>query len=181
GGAWAGDPHRLGSWSRHDGRGLSGRAAQASVRLRAPRHRRCRADTTDATDRARARRRADCVGVPRGARDDKSTARPGEDEDPRRRHQVEVPDLGELPSRVAAVLEAIYAAFGSGWDDVAGADPRRRGLADEAIWLGRLVTRLLPSEPEALGLLALMLHCDARRAARRDDDGRYVPLDQQDI
>jgi len=95
--------------------------------------------------------------------------------------RFEVPDLHELPSRVAAVLEAIYAAFGSGWDDVAGADSRRRGLADEAIWLGRLVTRLLPGEPEALGLLALMLHCDARRAARRDADGRYVPLDQQDV
>ena len=95
--------------------------------------------------------------------------------------RFDVPDLHELPSRVAAVLEAIYAAFGSGWDDVAGADSRRRGLADEAIWLGRLVTRLLPGEPEALGLLALMLHCDARRAARRDADGRYVPLDQQDV
>src|SRR5262249_13881311 len=95
--------------------------------------------------------------------------------------RFEVPDSRELPSRVDAVLEAIYAAFGSGWDDVAGADPRRRGLADEAIWLGRLVTRLLPGEPEALGLLALMLHCDARRAARRDAGGRYVPLDQQDV
>jgi predicted RNA polymerase sigma factor len=93
----------------------------------------------------------------------------------------EVPDSRELPSRVDAVLEAIYAAFGSGWDDVAGADPRRRGLADEAIWLGRLVTRLLPGEAEALGLLALMLHCEARRSARRDADGHYVPLDRQDV
>src|SRR5262249_21561485 len=92
-----------------------------------------------------------------------------------------VPGSRELPSRGDAGLQAIYAAFGSGWDDVAGADPRRRGLADEAIWLGRLVTRLLPGEPEALGLLALMLHCDARRAARRDAGGRYVPLDQQDV
>jgi predicted RNA polymerase sigma factor len=45
----------------------------------------------------------------------------------------EVPDLRELADRVDSVLEAIYAAFGSGWDDVAGADPRRRGLADETI------------------------------------------------
>jgi predicted RNA polymerase sigma factor len=95
--------------------------------------------------------------------------------------RFEVPDSRELPSRVDAVLEAIYAAFGSGWDDVAGADPRRRGLADEAIWLGQLVTRLLPGEAEALGLLALMLHCEARRSARRDADGRYVPLDRQDV
>jgi RNA polymerase sigma-70 factor (ECF subfamily) len=64
---------------------------------------------------------------------------------------------------------------------VAGADPRRRGLAEEALALGRLVARLLPEEPEALGLLALMLHCEARRGARRDDAGRYVPLDQQDV
>jgi RNA polymerase sigma-70 factor (ECF subfamily) len=92
-----------------------------------------------------------------------------------------VPDARELPGRLAAVLEAIYAAYGSGWDDVAGADPRRRGLAEEALALGRLVARLLPEEPEALGLLALMLHCEARRGARRDDAGRYVPLDQQDV
>jgi predicted RNA polymerase sigma factor len=98
--------------------------------------------------------------------------------------RFEVPDARELPalpSRVEAVLEAIYAAFGSGWEDVAGADPRRRGLAEEAIWLGRLVARLLPGEPEALGLLALMLHCEARRPARRDAGGGYVPLSRQDV
>lgn len=92
-----------------------------------------------------------------------------------------VPGPAELPARLEAVLDGIYAAYGSGWDDVAGADPRRRGLAEEALALGRLVTRLLPGEPEALGLLALMLHCEARRAARRDDAGRYVPLDRQDV
>lgn len=92
-----------------------------------------------------------------------------------------IPERHELPSRLAAVLEAIYAAYGSGWEDVAGADPRRRGLAEEAIWLGRLVAGLLPDEQEGDGLLALMLHCEARRAARRDDAGRYVPLDRQDV
>jgi len=92
----------------------------------------------------------------------------------------EVPEAGELHERVETVLEAIYAAFGSGWEDVAGADPRRRGLAEEAVWLGHLVARLLPHEPEALGLLALMLHCEARRPARREENGRYVPLDRQD-
>ena len=91
-----------------------------------------------------------------------------------------VPDDRVMPERLDAVLNAIYAAYGSGWDDVAGADPRRRGLADEAIDLARLLTRLMPSQPEALGLLALMLHCEARRDARRATDGSYVPLSSQD-
>jgi RNA polymerase sigma-70 factor (ECF subfamily) len=92
----------------------------------------------------------------------------------------EVPEATELRPRLDAVLEAIYAAYGSGWDDVAGADPRRKGLAVEAIDLGRLVLRLLPEEPEALGLLALMLHCESRRDARRSATGHYVPLSKQD-
>ena len=97
------------------------------------------------------------------------------------RIRFEIPAPGELTERLDAVLEAIYAAYGSGWEDVAGADPRRRGLAEEAIWLGRLVTRLLPEEPEAAGLLALMLHCEGRRPARRDAAGAYVPLTEQDV
>lgn len=92
----------------------------------------------------------------------------------------EVPEERELPPRLDAVLEAIYAAYGSGWEDAAGADPRRRGLADEAIRLARLLIQQLPNEPEARGLLALMLHCEARRPARRTPDGRYVPLTEQD-
>ena len=95
--------------------------------------------------------------------------------------RFEIPEPRELPSRLEAVLQAIYAAYGSAWEDVAGADPRRQGLAEEAIWLGRLVTRLLPDEPEGRGLLALMLHCEARRWARRDAEGRYVPLTRQDV
>ena len=94
--------------------------------------------------------------------------------------QFEIPEHRELPARLEAVLDAIYAAYGSSWDDVAGADPRRKELADEAISLGRLVRELLP-EPEAAGLLALMLHCEARRGARRDGDGGYVPLTRQDV
>jgi RNA polymerase sigma-70 factor (ECF subfamily) len=96
------------------------------------------------------------------------------------RIRFEVPEAREVPLRLGPVLEAIYAAYGSGWDDVAGADTRRRGLAEEAIWLGRLVARLVPDEPEAHGLLALMLHCEARRGARRDPAGGYVPLSEQD-
>lgn len=92
----------------------------------------------------------------------------------------ELPEAKELPPRLDAVLEAIYAAYGSGWDDVAGADPRRRGLAAEAIDLGRMLRPLLPAEPEVEGLLALMLHCEARREARRSPEGDYVPLSEQD-
>ena len=80
-----------------------------------------------------------------------------------------------MPERLDAVLTAVYAAFAGGWQDAT-----LRNLAEEALWLGRLVTVLLPEEPEALGLLALMLHAEARRAARRDAAGAYVPLDQQD-
>jgi RNA polymerase sigma-70 factor (ECF subfamily) len=93
----------------------------------------------------------------------------------------ELPETKQLPERLDSVLEAIYAAYGSGWDDVAGADARRKGLAAEAISLGRLLVQLMPAEPEAKGLLALMLHCEARRNARRTNDGAYVPLLEQDV
>lgn len=91
-----------------------------------------------------------------------------------------VPDRADLRERLDAVLEAIYAAFAEGWSDPAGTEIRRRNLAEEGIWLGRLVASLLPDEPEALGLLALMLHAEARRAARRNPHGDYVPLADQD-
>jgi predicted RNA polymerase sigma factor len=94
--------------------------------------------------------------------------------------RFEIPQVCQLPERLGAVLEAIYAAFGIGWDDMAGVDQRGCELADEAIWLGRVLLQLLPSEAEVHGLLALMLHCEARRAARRGPDGRYVPLSEQD-
>ena len=95
--------------------------------------------------------------------------------------RFEVPDARELPARLGPVLDAIYAAYGRGWEDVAGAEGGRADLAQEAIWLGRLVTRLLLDEPEALGLLVLMLHCEARCEARRDARGEYVPLGSQDV
>lgn len=92
-----------------------------------------------------------------------------------------IPEAEGVPERLSAVLSAIYAAYGTAWDDVAGADPRLAGLADEAIWLARLTVRLAPDEPEALGLLAMMLHCEARRAARRGPDGAFVALRDQDV
>ncbi|MBZ9725000.1 RNA polymerase subunit sigma-70 [Mesorhizobium sp. B2-5-9] len=91
-----------------------------------------------------------------------------------------VPERAELGERLDAVLEAIYAAFAEGWSDPAGTETRRRNLATEGIWLGRLVASLLPQEPEALGLLSLMLFAEARRAARRDTAGEYVALAEQD-
>jgi predicted RNA polymerase sigma factor len=94
--------------------------------------------------------------------------------------QFEVPQERVLPQRLDAVLEAIYAAFGIGWDDVEGVDQRGRELAEEAIWLARVLLQLMPREAEVQGLLALMLHCEARRRARRGPDGRYIPLLEQD-
>jgi RNA polymerase sigma-70 factor (ECF subfamily) len=92
----------------------------------------------------------------------------------------EVPPAHELRTRLDAVLEAVYAAFGVGLDDAAGIDPRGHGLVLEAIWLARVLRERLPGEPEVRGLLALMLHCHARRDAQRDPDGSYVPLSEQD-
>ncbi len=87
----------------------------------------------------------------------------------------EMPEPAEWPERLPAVLSAVYAAFGAGWEGEAGP------LEEEAIWLARLLAALLPGEAEALGLLALLLHAHARRAARRDEAGAFVPLDEQDI
>jgi RNA polymerase sigma-70 factor (ECF subfamily) len=91
-----------------------------------------------------------------------------------------VPDRDELPGRLDAVLSAIYAVFAEGWADPAGIDVARRGFTGEALFLARLVVELMAGEPEALGLLALMLHAEARRPARRNADGEFVPLSQQD-
>jgi RNA polymerase sigma-70 factor (ECF subfamily) len=90
------------------------------------------------------------------------------------------PDLESAPERLETVLQAVYAVFTQGWSDPAGADPKSRGLVDEALFLGRLLATLLPREPEPKGLLALMLYAHARRAARREGDGRFIPLDGQD-
>jgi predicted RNA polymerase sigma factor len=94
--------------------------------------------------------------------------------------EFEIPQEHDLRERLDAVLEAIYAAFGIAWDDMAGADQHRRDLAEEAMWLARALLQLMPGEAEVRGLLALMLHCEARRPARRGPDGSYVPLSEQD-
>jgi predicted RNA polymerase sigma factor len=91
-----------------------------------------------------------------------------------------VPEREQLFSRLGAVLDAIYAAFTEGWTDPGGVDVVRRDLTEEAFFLARLVAEVLPEQPEALGLLALMLYAEARRSARRDAQGEYVPLAQQD-
>ena len=90
-----------------------------------------------------------------------------------------LPDRDDLDERLDSVLDAIYAVFAEGWSDPAGIETRRRDLAEEAIWLGHLVASLMPDEPEALGLLSLMLSAEARRGARRTASGEYVTLADQ--
>jgi RNA polymerase sigma-70 factor (ECF subfamily) len=91
-----------------------------------------------------------------------------------------VPSGNDLADRLDCVLEAIYATFTAGWSDPSGTEVRWRNLAEEGIWLGRLLVSLMPQEPETLGLLALMLYAEARRSARRGVRGEYIPLAQQD-
>ena len=90
-----------------------------------------------------------------------------------------LPHPDDMAQRLQSVLDAIYAAFGQGWDSL-DTPEAPDALTGEAIWLARLVADLMPQEPEPKGLLALMLYCSARRGARRDTSGRFVPLDQQD-
>ena len=90
-----------------------------------------------------------------------------------------VPEKEELAERLDAVLDAIYAAYSKGWNELGDAGASE--IAEEAVWLGRLVVSLLPEEPEAKGMLALMLYAEARRSARRDEAGAYVPFEEQDV
>lgn len=95
--------------------------------------------------------------------------------------RFDVPDTDEWPERLPMVLEAVYAAYGEAWGDAQGQDPQRRDLANEALYLARLIAEAAHEEPEALALLALLLMLEARRPARRDATGGYVPLDEQDV
>ena len=91
-----------------------------------------------------------------------------------------VPEPPELSERASFVLDAIYAAYTTGWESLMEPASTHHALAGEAILLGRMVAQLMPREPEAHGLLSLMLHCEARRQARYRRNGKFVPLDQQD-
>lgn len=91
-----------------------------------------------------------------------------------------VPEYHELHGRLPAVLAAVYVIFTTGHHPPSGRLDSRVDLADEAIRLGRLLTELMPGEPEVGGLLALMLATNARRRARLDADGEVVLLADQD-
>jgi RNA polymerase sigma-70 factor (ECF subfamily) len=91
----------------------------------------------------------------------------------------EVPAAGERSVRLDSVLQVIYLVYNEGYSASSGAAVTRQDLSDEAIRLGRLIVELLP-EPEALGLLSLMLLHESRRAARSSTDGEIVLLDEQD-
>jgi RNA polymerase sigma-70 factor, ECF subfamily len=91
-----------------------------------------------------------------------------------------VPPAHLLPERTPGVLGVIYLLFNEGYSATAGADLVRQNLSAEAIRLARVLTRLMPDEPEAAGLLALMLLHDARRSARTDANGDLVTLEDQD-
>jgi RNA polymerase sigma-70 factor (ECF subfamily) len=91
-----------------------------------------------------------------------------------------VPPAHLLPERTGSVLSVLYLLFSEGYAATAGADLVRQSLSAEAIRLGRTLVELMPDEPEAVGLLALMLLHDARREARLDDAGELVPMEEQD-
>jgi RNA polymerase sigma-70 factor (ECF subfamily) len=91
-----------------------------------------------------------------------------------------VPPAHLLPERTGGVLAVLYLMFNEGYSATTGTDLVRHELCAEAIHLTRTLTELMPDEPEALGLLALMLLHHARRAARIDDAGDLVPLEEQD-
>src|SRR5260370_20353564 len=89
-----------------------------------------------------------------------------------------VPDPPELSERLSFRLDAIYAPYTTGRDSLPDAASTHRALASEAIVLGRVLVQFMPAEPETLGLLALMLHCEARRKARFSSTGEFIPPDQ---
>jgi predicted RNA polymerase sigma factor len=91
-----------------------------------------------------------------------------------------MPDAAERAQRLSSVLHVLYLIFNEGYTSSSGAELQRTDLSSEAIRLTRLLQRLLPKDGEVLGLLALMLLTDARRAARSGANGELIPLDEQD-
>ncbi len=89
---------------------------------------------------------------------------------------IRVPGREDLGPRLNEVLNAIYAAFSEGWTDPSGSDAARRDLTEEALFLARLVATLLPDEPEALGLLALLLHADSETPSPSKRARRFCPV-----
>ena len=92
----------------------------------------------------------------------------------------EVPPEEQLPARLSAVLAVVYLVFNEGYVATSGDSLTRGDLCAEAIRLGRLIVELMPEEPEAMGLLALMLLHDSRRGARTGLEGELVTLEEQD-
>ena len=90
-----------------------------------------------------------------------------------------VPEPPEANERVSFVLDAIYSAYTTGWESLTEIGSTHHALAADAIAIGRTLVKLMPAEPEAHGLLALMLHCEARHPARYTSAGEFVPLDKQ--
>ena len=93
----------------------------------------------------------------------------------------EEPGQEALAERIQAVLDAIYAAYALSWETFPASPTQVQDLDGEALYLARLVVQLQPENPEARGLLALMLHCEARKPARQGPDGRFIPLSEQEV
>ena len=89
-----------------------------------------------------------------------------------------VPESAEWNDRLTFVLDAIYAAYTTGWENLMETTSTHHALAEDAITIGRTLVQLMPAEPEARGLLALMLYCESRSGARYANDGEFVPLDK---
>jgi RNA polymerase sigma-70 factor (ECF subfamily) len=91
-----------------------------------------------------------------------------------------LPEPQDMAPRLGHVLDAVYAAYTVGADGLAAGDAKSTSLAQEALWLASLLAARMPDQPEAQALLSLILHSEARRPARRDAEGRFIPLEDQD-